>query len=290
MGDEQSLYYVGIGSMMNPVSMAMRLLKPLESLPCRCVDFERRFWGRMGMAEISEKPGAEFHAVLHRMTVEDMATLDRMERGYIRKDIVCYKYDGMRIIGSGYQFDPAKLTLNAPHPPSERYVQLMAEGMEHFGCDPAAIAELRATPDQVPRKRPEDYSVIAIPAEFRDRAFAWDEIVASDGQDGRPLRVVFNGKVMEFQEPPGVDAESLAARRKKELEVAGHDVTHLGVRGMYDPKFPNKACVEEMSPEHIAYLEDSYSMTARAPPVYFSCVGTVSDYRPRRDRAMRGAL
>ncbi|KAJ1476593.1 hypothetical protein T484DRAFT_1824388 [Baffinella frigidus] len=96
-----TLWYLGIGSMMNADTIAKRNIRPLESSPVRCVDFERRFWGKFGMAEIKERQGAEFHAVLHSVTSEDMAELDRMERGYIRKDITCYKYDGTRVVATG---------------------------------------------------------------------------------------------------------------------------------------------------------------------------------------------
>ncbi|KAL1521693.1 hypothetical protein AB1Y20_021348 [Prymnesium parvum] len=145
---DRSLWYVGIGSMMNPDKFALRGIKPLESYPVRCVDFERRFWGKYGMAEVREKPGAQFHAVVHLMSERDMKVLDQIERGYIRKDVVCYKYDGTRIVGSAYQFDLSRIIYNGYTPPSERYVNLMVDGMVHYGCDPEAIAEMRATPTQ----------------------------------------------------------------------------------------------------------------------------------------------
>mmetsp|Transcript_32959 Transcript_32959/g.77688 ORF Transcript_32959/g.77688 Transcript_32959/m.77688 type:complete len:153 (+) Transcript_32959:159-617(+) len=148
-----ALWYLGIGSMMNPQKFIDRGMKPLESRPVLCVDFVRRFWGKFGMAEIREQKGAEFHAVVHRMSLEDMAKLDKMERGYIRKDIVCFTYDGTRIVASGYQFDLATIMFNGHTPPSERYLNLMVSGMEYYGCDPAAIQEMRATPTQGPGSR-----------------------------------------------------------------------------------------------------------------------------------------
>ena len=35
-------------------------------------------------------------------------------------------------------------------PPSERYLNLLIGGMEHFKCEPAAVAEMRRTPHQGP--------------------------------------------------------------------------------------------------------------------------------------------
>ena len=144
----EPIWYAGIGSMMNPDSIVQRGLAPLESCPCKCVDFERRFWGKYGMAEVREKAGHEFHAVLHRITARDLQILDATERGYYRVDVVCYRYDGSRVVATAYQFDEARLMLNAHTPPSERYLNLLITGMEHFGCDARAIEDMRRTPHQ----------------------------------------------------------------------------------------------------------------------------------------------
>lgn len=274
-------YYVGIGSMMNPHSMSARDLVPLKSWPCRCTGFIRQFWGKMGMAEISEQEGGEFHAVLHELSDDDMRALDSMERGYIRKDIDCHLYDGTHIVGTGYQFDRAKLQVNAARPPSERYVDVMVQGMEHHGCLKSAIDELRNTPHQTPRRQPAEYQTIEVPLECEDRVFTWEEVEKSNGLDENKLRVVFNGKVMEFCEPAEVDAGKVSQRYQLELENAGTDVTHIGSKMMFDPLFPLVSSVEDMSPEHIAYNEDSYwRRTHVFPPVYFRCVGRVQP--PRR--------
>lgn len=271
-------YYVGIGSMMNPHSMAARGLTPLNSWPCRCTGFIRQFWGKMGMAEIFEQEGGEFHAVLHEMSDEDMTALDEMERGYIRKTLECFLYDGTtRIVATGYQFDRTKLQVNAAQTPSERYVDVMVQGMEFHGCKKEAIEELKNTPNQTPRRQPGEYCIIEIPPECADQVFTWEEVQKSDGLNGNKLRVVFNGKVMEFCEPHDVDSEKIAERYQEELINAGKDITHIGSKMMYDPLFPNVSSIEDMSPEHIAYAEDSYwRRTHVFPPVYFTCVGRVA--------------
>jgi len=279
-------FYVGIGSMMNPVSMRLRGLRPLQSWPVRCVGVTRRFWGKYGMAEIFFDPGAEFHGVLHQMTAEDMAALDRMERGYIRREVDCRRYDGSRVVGTAYQFDREKLMVNEARPPSQRYLDLMVEGMLHFGCDAEAIAKVRATPNPSPRTQPADYRRLASPPDAG--SFTWDEVVASDGLEGRALRVVFNGRVMRFVEPGGVDPAVVEARRQRELANAGRDVTHSGGRFRYDPLFPPASGVEAMSDAHRAFAEHTYASFVAAPPVYFRCEGSVSDYLPIRDRAAAG--
>jgi hypothetical protein len=275
LSDPSDHLYVAIGSMMNPTSMKLRGLSPLQSWPVRCVGVARRFWGKFGMAEIFFDEGADFHGVLHKMSDADMSALDRMERGYFRRDVDCYLYDGTHMVGTAYQFDRSKLMVDAARPPSQRYVDLMVEGMAHFGCDSDAIARLKATPNPTPRRKPEAYQRILVPQD--GRMFTWAEVVDSDGLEGRPLRVVFSGHVMEFVEPEGAAADAIAARRQRELENAGRDVTHRIV-GNFDPLFLPASGVEEMSDAHRAFAEDKYWRYVNAPPVFYRCIGRVSDY------------
>mmetsp|Transcript_18196 Transcript_18196/g.39795 ORF Transcript_18196/g.39795 Transcript_18196/m.39795 type:complete len:158 (+) Transcript_18196:471-944(+) len=147
---EGRCWYLAIASMMHPQKWVDRGLRPLESHPCRCVGYERRFWGKYGMAEIRRKEGAEFHGVLHLITESDMRRLDELERGCVRVEVVCHKYDGTKIIGFAYQFNLGSVLYDGHTLPSERYLALCVAGMEYHNVDPAAIAEMRATPTQVP--------------------------------------------------------------------------------------------------------------------------------------------
>jgi hypothetical protein len=230
----------------------------------------------MGMAEIFEMPDGEFHAVLHKMSEEDMQALDKMERGYIRKNMDCYLYDGTHVVATGYQFDRSKLTVDAARPPSERYVDLMVQGMVFHGCDLAAIEEMKNTPDQTPRRKPEEYQMIEVHPDCLDEIFSWPDIHASDGLDNRPLRVVFNGKVMQFTQPSDVPSDVIAQRYQNELKNAGTDITHIPNKILHDPLFPLCSSIDEMLPEHILFAEDNYwRRTHVFPPVYFICVGIV---------------
>jgi hypothetical protein len=153
--------------------------------------------------------------------------------------------------------------------------------MEHHGCEQAAIDELKSIPNQTPRRQPEEYDSIQIPPECESQFFTWEEVEKSTGVGGNKMRVVFNGKVMEFCEPVEVDSDKIAARYQLEMKRAGTDVTHVGSKMMYDPLFPHLASIEDMSPEHIAFNEDNYwRRTHVFPPIYFKCVGQVEP--PRR--------
>ena len=73
------LWYLAVGSMMDPTIIAERNIRPTESCPCIAVEFERRFWGKFGMAEVKEKKGHRFHAVLHRVTQAEMERLEQSD-------------------------------------------------------------------------------------------------------------------------------------------------------------------------------------------------------------------
>ena len=280
-------YYVGIGSMMNPTSLNLRNLNPIESYPVKCINFQRRFWGRMGMAEIFEEDGAEFHAVLHKLSDDDMQALDNMEKGYIRKCIDCYTYDGKHYQATGYQFDRTKLSVDAARPPSERYVDIMCLGMKHYGCSEESILELRSTPDQVPRRNPSEYIKIQVPDECKGTTYTWEQIencITNSDNDNttdsnNTLRFVFNGKVIEFIEPIGIDKDIIAARRTRDGVNGGMDITHIPNRMMYEPKYPFCQGVGDMTDEHVAYAEDLWWRNCQAPPTYYKCIGTVQPSR-----------
>jgi hypothetical protein len=94
--------YFAIGSMINPTSLALRNLKPTNSVPAIVHDWELKFAGEGnvnpihdsgiaktadalheiiigGMGTVEEKKGAHLHGVLHTMSKQDMDALDKME-------------------------------------------------------------------------------------------------------------------------------------------------------------------------------------------------------------------
>jgi hypothetical protein len=67
-------HYFAIGSMVNPTSLALRGLAPLNSQPAKLSGWALKFVGGAGMAsaEVSDDPDAHIHGVLHCMTANDM--------------------------------------------------------------------------------------------------------------------------------------------------------------------------------------------------------------------------
>jgi len=93
-----NVWYFAIGSMMNPISLKGRALAPVQSVPAELLDCELQFFGPEGMAKAVTKEGTSFHGVLHLMTAEDMAKLDKIEGVdsgfYERTQVKAKLYDG----------------------------------------------------------------------------------------------------------------------------------------------------------------------------------------------------
>ena len=148
--------------------------------------------------------------------------------------------------------------------------------MKHHGCDESAIIAMQTTPNQKPRKDPNDYEVITVPDEYKDKIYSWDEVIASNGLNETALRYVINGKVMEFRAPDGISDDVVIKRRAQDIERAGTDITNWAPKMLYEPKYGICTSVECMSEEFRAYSEDLYILYNTNPPMYYHCVGVVS--------------
>ena len=94
--------YFAIGSMMNPISLSMRGLHPIESRPGVLKGYELIFVMAHGMAaarrcnEEKAEIRKEIHGVLHRITKKEMETLDKSESTYVignKVSIELYDHD-----------------------------------------------------------------------------------------------------------------------------------------------------------------------------------------------------
>lgn len=65
-------WYLAIGSMINPVSLSLRNLKPIRSYPAYAPGWKLIFKGFAGMASIEQDGVSCMHGVAHLMTKEDM--------------------------------------------------------------------------------------------------------------------------------------------------------------------------------------------------------------------------
>lgn len=135
-GDE-FYWCLAIGSMINPTSLALRKLAPLESYPAVLAGWRLVFRGDCGMASIlpsdspvlqlephrAVAPRDDFHGMLHRLNREQMMKLDVIESSYERLEVDVRMYDGRMQRATVYKMeerklDPSKIDCL----PSERYI------------------------------------------------------------------------------------------------------------------------------------------------------------------------
>ena len=146
--------------------------------------------------------------------------------------------------------DPGgKIDRSNDKPPTERYIDIMIQGATQHGVKQAYI-DFLANLENQPRKRPEEFQKFDIP----DGIPTWtmQEVKKGDGNDGRPMYVALNGKVMEYiwgEEKP-------ASYYLIKNTWAGNHVELQMCKLLYEPKFgvPNK--IEDFKPEHRALIED----------------------------------
>ena len=81
-----------------------------------------------------------------------------------------------------------------------------------------------------------------------------EKVAQCKGEGGKPLLITINGKVCESTCAPG------SAEFKAQCEMVNKMGQHceLGLAKMlYDPKFGAPKCIEDVTKEHAAYLEDT---------------------------------
>jgi len=243
------IWYFAIGSMMNPVSLEGRALKPVKSYPAQLLDYELGFFGGSGMAEAVKSEGKSFHGVLHQMTTQDMEVLDGIETIYVRTPGVAKLYDGNLVECCVYCTNE-KSSIN--NPPSERYIEILLLGCQHFGVAESHINFLK-TIEVVPRRKPEDFQYLIVPKGLP--TWTTDEIAIGNGLNGNPLYIVLNGKVREYIG----DKNNFYYKVLMNNNMAGLNFQLVSSNLIYDPKYGRLDKLDDMSREHGACLEDLHS-------------------------------
>jgi len=294
---ENTEFYFAIGSMCNPVSLALRGLKPLGSWPAKLSGWQLEFRGAGGMGNVRQEEGASFHGVLHLMTHDDMIALDKIEGSYLRLPVPVELYDGRFIQSTVYKMDENRLLTPTNNPPGERYLDIIARGLKHFGVIDEYISWIQAH-NCVPRKKLHECRVIPIARPLQplkpceDSAvlndhLSWrglltaEQVAQCDGKEGRPLMAVLSGKVLEWQGP--LDA---AQYQYAMANHAGKDITVGMAKNLYEPRFPIPTTREALPMEHMALIEDMFFGWAfTGPTPFWKCVG-IAPYWAERYNAI----
>ena len=306
-------FYFAIGSMCNPVSLLLRGIQPVSGCSAAAVlrGYRLAFHGEAGMADIQPAPSCDsadieasaasgspyvdhFHGVLHLISEAHLAVLDRIEAGYRRIVVRVQLYDGSTQAAFVYQmYDTPQLQRHGL--PSERYVDIISRGCQHYNVCSQYVRWLQSLPC-VPRPQPSQLLALSLPVQ--PRLFSLSELALCDGEDGRELCIAVNGKVLQYVGEPdeplpssccqSTSPASFSAYAHMKAEYAGRDVTYLLSLMCYEPLFPVASCAAELSQHHRARIEDMYSRKLACLASFsFEVVGALVDEPPPTTAAVQ---
>ena len=243
--------YFAIGAMLNPTSMRLRNIHPASSTPAKLPGFRLHFFGEAGMAEAVPDQDGCLHGVIHVLNDDEARRLDKIETGYDKTFATAVTYDGTEVEVFVYCRNDQDIVRSEEHdsPPSERYLQILTEGAEHFGVDPDYIKFLR-THEFEPRTKPGDYLSFDMPT-GEIKTFTKEEIDQADGKDGRPFMACINGKVIKAM----CSHDEVVVRRWINVGIDHFELVLS--RNLYDPKYgepPSR--LEDFTRDHCACIED----------------------------------
>lgn len=249
---EDGVWYFAIGSMINPISMSGRGLHPLSSVAAEILNYKIHFYGASGMAEAIPEQGASFHGVLHKMTAEDQQFLDGIERDLTPTKCTCKLYnDDKKLIDAVVYTRPNAIRgEDIDRPPSQRYLDIIIEGCQHFGVKEEYIQWLQVHEAQ-PRKRLGDLSTLQLP--YNLPKMTMDDVVAADGHESRNLFVTLNGKVLNMIFPEKNSFRQLMMTQKAAGVHAWEVHSNLL---LYDPMFGSLKSPDDITKECAARIED----------------------------------
>jgi hypothetical protein len=252
------VWYLAIGSMVNPVSLYLRDITPLISYPARCSNHKMLFRGMGGMADTEACPDAEFHGVVHLLSDEQMARLDALELTYHRIVVNSINYQGQSHLVYVYKMNTVNLATNLP---SERYLDVIVKGCEFYKVQSEYINRLKDEQTVLPRKQPHTFqSFIDIPS---DVFYSVEELAQHNGNDpSLPLWVSINGKILEYCGLPPVDHPDYELQKTTysflKSRFGGREVTRVMAKALYEPLYKLPTNPDDLCEQHRASIEDEY--------------------------------
>jgi hypothetical protein len=152
VNEPNGIWNFAYGGNMNPgVLSERRQITPLESVAGRLDDYRLAFntrgfpWVEPAFANVEYAPGDCVHGVLHRLTEEQFARLDRYEWGgvaYRHLEVDVTAYDGRMVRARVY----SARYVSREKSPSCRYLNLIREGARVSGLDDEYVRMLDLHP------------------------------------------------------------------------------------------------------------------------------------------------
>ena len=203
------------------------------------------------MAEALKDKDGCLHGVIHVLNDDEARRLDKIETGYDKTFATAVTYDGTEVEVFVYCRNDEAIERGEGHDnvPSERYLQILSEGAEHFGVDPDYIKFLRSHEFE-PRTKPGEYLSFDMPS-GEMKTLTKEEIDQADGKNGRPFMASINGKVIKAMR----GHDDLVVQRWINVGVDHFELVLS--RNLYDPKYgepPSR--LEDFTRDHCACIED----------------------------------
>ena len=250
------IWYLAIGSMINPISLYLRDLIPMLSYPATCIDHNVIYRGEMGMADLEACPSKTFDGVVHLLTKEQVGRLDEIEALYHRIPVTCRNYQNQSQVAYAYQMKHNNQPVGFPQ---ERYLDIIIKGCEYYQVRPKYIARVRAEQPVIPRAAlAEFHSFTDIPA---DAFYSLEDLQRHSGDDpSLPIWISINGKIIEYVGLPPVDHPDHEAQKRfiafTRRSFAGREVSGTMAKTLYEPLYKLPLNDEDISNEHRAHVEN----------------------------------
>lgn len=253
------IWYLAIGSMINPISLHLRDLTSLISYPVKCLDYRLVFRYPDGMADIESCEGEEFHGVVHLLPMEQMRRLDQVEHMYNRILVNIIDYQQCSHVVYVYKMSLIGQQERPLGIPSERYLDIIVKGCEHFNVHSSYINRLKHQQPVIPRKSPQTYQTIDnIPDNIY---YTNEDLLEHNGNNPMiPLWISINGKILEYTGlPPDDHPDYENQKRFYDFILSfygGREVARAISRAWYEPMHKLPLNDDDLCDEHRALAED----------------------------------
>jgi len=245
----------------------MRGLTPSVSRPAYLTDYRLMFCMKYGMAAAEKCPGQEIHGVLHRVTKEELAKLDKIETWYIRDLVELTCYEGRKekvtgkVMGSVYVLNP-ELVNNDPdlfneYPPKERYMDILKEGATKHGVDEAYINDVLGKTEFDPRKSKKDWKTFKKIAKDTNKEYETlpqmnlDDIKKKNNENEDIIFAALNNNVLRLDiSEPCTHRGIIQSRDSDQLSYI------VAAKWIYDPLYGVPESYEDMGEDQRLAVED----------------------------------
>jgi hypothetical protein len=185
-----------------------------------------------------------------------MCHLDAIEMGYNRIIVNSINYQGQSHLVYIYKMKTNDSLTNFP---SERYLDIIIKGCEHFNVHQEYIKRLKEEQAVIPRKQPDTFQ--SFPNIPSDVFYTVEELAQHNGSDpSLPLWFSINGKILEYTGlPPDNHPDHETQKRMYgfvKSRFSGREVTRITAKALYEPLYKLPLNDEDLCEQQRADIED----------------------------------